>query len=202
MFDMEGLCPSLYLNNQTINNSTSIDNLYTSAQNNYPLDYHAHNILAISNFNIAENGTTAIFTAGKEIAITDEFGSEAGTEMSAYIDDNLACATTVFRKAKTNETNNTEIEEEKHTKLNSLNVFPNPTNGKTQLKYNTFESTEINITILNINGQLIYGKIINTESGSNSIELDLSYLDNGIYFLSIDNKANNNKQTGKIVVIK
>jgi len=73
------------------------------------------------------------------------------------------------------------IEEENFPK--NLNVYPNPTSGKLNLKFSALQI--ISVRIENALGQLVYEqKELNSDK-----ELDLGFLSSGIYYLTIQNKS-------------
>lgn len=74
----------------------------------------------------------------------------------------------------------------------SMRIFPNPTEGKANLVFESVVKGETTVTVSNMIGQTM--KVINTEivNGSNTVELDLSDLDTGIYLVSLG--------TGKVKV--
>ena len=64
----------------------------------------------------------------------------------------------------------------------NLNIFPNPVEDK--VKINLTKTDNYSINIFNVNGQ----KLIEDNIVSNSLTIDLSELNDGIYFIIIDNK--------------
>jgi len=66
----------------------------------------------------------------------------------------------------------------------SLRIYPNPTNG--QLTIDNGELTIENVEVYNIVGQKLQSKIVNLQS---KIEIDVSHLASGLYFLKVDNKT-------------
>jgi hypothetical protein len=80
----------------------------------------------------------------------------------------------------------------------SFTVFPNPAHDKITIDFNK-NTSPCNIYIVNSSGQIVYDeKGNNTCPGSKSI--DLSSLENGIYFVNVE--MNSKIQTKKIVVLK
>lgn len=81
----------------------------------------------------------------------------------------------------------------------SLEISPNPNEGILNLKYELFSSEDLVISILNSYGQKVYEipskKYI---SGVHNLEIDLSNLNNGSYFLSI---ATRKQQDTKLFII-
>ncbi len=81
-----------------------------------------------------------------------------------------------------------------------VNLYPNPTDGISNLIYDISESTEVLISISDMTGKLI--KIIDQgqkSKGTYSNQLDLSHLQTGIYFLTL--KVGKKKYSEKIVKI-
>ncbi len=83
---------------------------------------------------------------------------------------------------------------------NSINIFPNPANEQTQIVYNLVKPSSVNITLQNLLGVSV-AQIENVEyknSGTYSIDYDVSGLENGVYLLSIF--AGNEIRTKKLVL--
>lgn len=57
-------------------------------------------------------------------------------------------------------------------------IFPNPTSNTLNIKDVEFNS---NLSVFSIDGKVVFQKQIKTEN-----EIDISHLDNGIYFLRIE----------------
>ena len=66
----------------------------------------------------------------------------------------------------------------------NLIVYPNPTTG--ELRIENGELKIENVAIYDVMGRLLQSKIVNQKS---KIELDISHLSSGIYFLRIDEKT-------------
>lgn len=72
----------------------------------------------------------------------------------------------------------------------NVNLFPNPTNGVANLVFNISETENINLSLLNIDGQLI--KSIDQgekTKGSYSYQIDFSLLPSGMYMITLQTKA-------------
>lgn len=84
---------------------------------------------------------------------------------------------------------------------NSLNIYPNPTTGLTNVTFNLETSEEVNILVRDITGKLVlqenYGKMA---AGNQKISLDASNLTSGIYFATI--MVGNNAITKKVSISK
>ncbi len=64
--------------------------------------------------------------------------------------------------------------------------IPNPANNNTMVRYTIPESGEVIFRIHSMNGQLLYNKAVQSESGTNSIEINTSNLSSGIYVYSME----------------
>lgn len=79
-----------------------------------------------------------------------------------------------------------------------VNTYPNPTYGRINVTLNLSESDDINLSVYNINGQLV--KTVNQgikTSGSYNYPVDLTNQDKGVYFLTL--KTNEKKYHQKII---
>ncbi len=64
--------------------------------------------------------------------------------------------------------------------------IPNPANNSTVIKYSIPVSGEVIFDIHSISGQLLYTKVLQTESGQHTIEINTSNCAAGIYFYSME----------------
>jgi hypothetical protein len=71
--------------------------------------------------------------------------------------------------------------------LKDLNVFPNAIFDWTTIEFETTESTEITIKILDAHGRPIKEEKLQSIYGKNQIELDLGTVEGGNYFVTITN---------------
>ncbi len=81
------------------------------------------------------------------------------------------------------------IESIEPAKISMSQNFPNPANNSTMINYSIPESGEVIFRIYSINGQLLYNKSVQSESGTNSIEINTSSLSAGIYVYSMEFKG-------------
>jgi len=70
-------------------------------------------------------------------------------------------------------------------KDNSIALFPNPSNGNTQLNVLAQQEEITTLSIFDLTGKLVSDRKINLHKGSNQFELNLSSLETGIYTVSI-----------------
>lgn len=79
---------------------------------------------------------------------------------------------------------NSESEKDK-LKLEDLSFFPNPSNGKFNLKFEAPEKGDIEIDIYDINGKKVYNDLVKNFDGQYKKEIDISDEHKGTYFLKI-----------------
>ncbi len=74
-------------------------------------------------------------------------------------------------------------------KISMSQNFPNPANNSTIINYSIPEAGEVTFRIHSANGQLLYNKTVESEGGSNTIEINTSTLSAGIYMYSMEYKG-------------
>ncbi|HRN94317.1 MAG TPA: T9SS type A sorting domain-containing protein [Chitinophagales bacterium] len=72
-------------------------------------------------------------------------------------------------------------------KINSVNVYPNPSNGQLNLIYTSNRVENSTLRIFNLTGKVVYKKELVSQSGINQESILMSDLQKGIYFLSLNN---------------
>ena len=75
--------------------------------------------------------------------------------------------------------------------IKNVTVYPNPTSDKVNIELNMKESDMILASIVDLNGNMIETKSINTAIGQNKIEFNVSNLAQGIYNVLIFDSKNN-----------
>lgn len=65
---------------------------------------------------------------------------------------------------------------------NAIDLYPNPTKGQLNIAYSFDENRDINLSITNAVGQLVYAQQMDRVQ-LDLVDLDLSHLSNGVYFL-------------------
>ncbi len=76
--------------------------------------------------------------------------------------------------------------------------IPNPANNNTLIRYNIPESGEVTFHIHSMNGQILYDRVIQSESGYQTIEINTSGLSSGIYMYSME--FNGHRITRKMTI--
>ncbi len=84
--------------------------------------------------------------------------------------------------------------------VSSMAVYPNPSKGQLSIFLNSFESGDVQIEILGVNGQLIKSGNYPTNAGTNEIHFNLADYDNGLYCLNI--RSGNYSKTLKVIIQK
>ena len=80
----------------------------------------------------------------------------------------------------------------------NINLFPNPNSGQFNFAVTLAESTNLNFTIVNMLGQVVYSKTENNITNA-VLSCDLSNLSKGVYYANITD-SNNNKTVKKIII--
>jgi PKD repeat protein len=86
-----------------------------------------------------------------------------------------------------------------NTATSSVSVFPNPSNGLLNLNIMSINNGVVLTNIYDVTGKLVYNQTLSVSQGSQVISLDLEYLQNGLYFLTIDENEGS-KSTVKFTV--
>ena len=68
----------------------------------------------------------------------------------------------------------------------SFDVFPNPSSGMVNVKYEAAAEGEISVRIHDVVGKVVFAKSIAVQGGSNLINLDLQSFEKGIYVMEIN----------------
>ena len=67
----------------------------------------------------------------------------------------------------------------------SITVFPNPTASMATIKFETLDVAQTSVSIVNAVGQVVYNVDLGVVSGTQSLDIDASSLENGLYFVNI-----------------
>lgn len=79
-----------------------------------------------------------------------------------------------------------------------FSLYPNPTSQKCFVELDVTLSANLEILVLNYLGQIVKQKNYRSQFGKNKIELDLTNIKTGIYFVSI--KSGNGTSTKKLII--
>lgn len=70
---------------------------------------------------------------------------------------------------------------------NFIDLYPNPTSGVINIKYDLNNSEEFNISVFNLIGELVYNSGTSTLNGADELSIDLSDKVDGIYLVRFEN---------------
>lgn len=79
--------------------------------------------------------------------------------------------------------------------LTALHVFPNPAIDLMQIEFSLNQAEEIQLTIYNVLGEIVYSKKLNGDAGKNNFSIPVSALANGNYKLQLSNTGRNTTTT-------
>ncbi len=127
------------------------------------------------------------------------FNLHQGVNIILLQASNTACF--VYDTIKITYQKNTSTELHHSDNLSSVMVFPVPASGRLKIRFNNSVNmeTDIRIEILNSTGQKIYANVI--DRPNSLVNIDISGLKSGIYYLQIHSK-NNLLYSMKLPVIK
>jgi len=183
VFNMDGLCPGMNLQNQTIDEMSSLD--HPAISNNYVIDYHSNNTLIAGNNFTIEAPAKVEMASGKEVIWNPGFSASEGSDVHAWIEPALECNPSTFRKVNAvNETNIPEIisQRNKNKTNTKLNAYPNPGSGKYTVALYKNNSPE-KINTIRVSDMM--GKVIYELKGINEyyFSFDITNSAKGIYFV-------------------
>ena len=90
------------------------------------------------------------------------------------------------KMANPNNSNSANTLDEVESIATGLKIFPNPFSDKITIDYNLVKNSDININILNANGEIVKSeKIVNVSKGNNSYSLNLESLPNGLFVIKM-----------------
>ncbi len=79
-----------------------------------------------------------------------------------------------------------------------LSVFPNPSSGRVVIKMEAAQGGLSDITVADMLGKTVYSRAQHVQAGQNEIELDLSEMEGGIYFIKAS--VNGRSHVTKLIV--
>jgi len=69
--------------------------------------------------------------------------------------------------------------------ITDMNVFPNPANEYINVEYTNIESTEVQLSIMDMTGRVIQSQNLNEAIGQQRTQLDINALTSGFYFIQL-----------------
>lgn len=82
--------------------------------------------------------------------------------------------------------------------LDGMDFYPNPNSGKFNLRFNLPDKNPVNVSVLSMDGKLIYSENVNDFNGAYNKEIDISKNPKGIYFVRVE--QNGHAQLKKIAL--
>ncbi|MGE0567788.1 MAG: T9SS type A sorting domain-containing protein [Bacteroidia bacterium] len=82
--------------------------------------------------------------------------------------------------------------------IDQLSFYPNPNNGKFQLKFNLKKQGDLNVNVVDVNGKEVYKETIKQFKGDYNKTIDLGEEAKGIYFVKV--QQDQQAQVKKIIV--
>lgn len=82
--------------------------------------------------------------------------------------------------------------------IKNMNFYPNPTNGKFNLKFELPEKGNTDVTIMSSDGKIIYNEKLDNFSGTYDKEMDISKESKGVYLVKVS--QGKHAQVKKIVL--
>lgn len=73
----------------------------------------------------------------------------------------------------------------------SITAYPNPTNGKLNIQWETTATEKATISVTDVTGREVFKSNINMTSGNGAAQADLSALTNGMYIISVKSASVN-----------
>ena len=71
--------------------------------------------------------------------------------------------------------------------ISNFNIFPNPNNGKFNVQIQAYNTEKLNLVVRNLIGQMVYQEKVSVINSKNK-SLDLSYLPQGMYTVSLESE--------------
>ncbi len=196
---------------KTINISSCKPNFYFAVEKNNP-----KKIYVINNSRGITNNTTYYWQYGLKNGNLSTSSNPLPSTTFANKGTYLVCLTITevnidcdgtYCDSITVDSNGTEIEFINHSDilksqsidsdLQNITVYPNPNQGVFNLELVMNNSEVLSYKVFNVFGQILLSENLNTGQGKNSYFLDLSNLNNGVYFIAL-----NSNQFNKIVKIE
>ena len=175
------------------------DDYYNTHGNSSPISYNnvphaaavllssANNSVFPSSWHVIPSGASSEYAAHKEVVLRDGFVATQGSDFHAYITPCASCDDTSSRMMPAHVSNNKSQLYEDGTKESrnpqtlkaGIIVYPNP--AYTKITVHSEQGTVDKVQVYDV-----YGKLLKTvEAGDNIVELDVSELASGMYFVRV-----------------
>ena len=146
---------------------------------------HQQAEFTITATNSIASGGEAIYHAGEQVLLANNFTASNGSVFRAYIE---ACTGNFEKKLDPIAQDVVEPEVEQRVQETSLGqnikIYPNPTKGVFDFTLKDIALKDLHVQIFSANGKLMYQKRIKEES-TKSFQVDISHAPIGIYFFKL-----------------
>ena len=132
---------------------------------------------------------SADFNQGLYLDISDTYPSSNGGEITEN---------TIYAVKITPTMGDGVVTPEAVNALTTTRVYPNPVQGMMNIEINASMSSDMNISIYNLTGQVVMEKNVSVNTGINTTTVNTSELSSGVYFVTVN--ANGFSKTTKVVV--
>ena len=95
----------------------------------------------------------------------------------------------IYTSATTNTTTDVSIKENKLGSVNMLEIVPNPVTDNATLRFNSKLNETITLSVIGQDGAELLNSTFEAVAGQNTVDVDLSTLRSGIYFLSLNSSG-------------
>lgn len=84
--------------------------------------------------------------------------------------------------------------------ISNLSLYPQPASEQIHISFNAPTSDKINLKLMDITGKTVLQQSFSTTAGENKLNIDVSHLDNGLYFYTLSNSQSS--ISNKIIINK
>lgn len=78
--------------------------------------------------------------------------------------------------------------------ITNMNVYPNPASSDVTIDFRMNESKDVNVTVMDMMGRIVIDKKHSAQEGSNTLGLDVSNLEQGVYLIAIGDNGESVKK--------
>jgi hypothetical protein len=177
------------------------NDVLVSNESEYPLVHNLYNaimgqnITFDCNYEIPTNEFLRV-QANNSIRLLPGFHAVEDSELQLVIDNITKSSNVINSKVANDYVESFKIKNDLEIWQKSIDISPNPSNGMFNLTSNFIEKSII--TVINCSGVIVYKT---EEIPTNSIMLDLTFLQSGVYFVQITNKGSQFTDNKKIIIL-
>lgn len=79
----------------------------------------------------------------------------------------------------------------KQKEIKGIKLYPSPTDNMVQLEFDVLKNQNITLKIVDIQGKQLYQELLKSNTGLNTIQINLRDYANGVYFIQLNTDGNN-----------